>query len=123
MPPCAWRDVSSTLEAGRMINFHDYGCKYTVKKGGNSECNTYVLWFTGIAQTSSSNELSHKLFFEKLPNGLTFCKICGRAVSHMKNHFTTHSNEKAQCPVCFVFRSRPDNLKRHIKAVHPDYPL
>ncbi|KAK3911448.1 LOW QUALITY PROTEIN: Zinc finger and BTB domain-containing protein 7A [Frankliniella fusca] len=79
--------------------------------------------FCGVAQTSSTNELSHKLFFERLPNGLIMCKICGRAVSHMKNHFTTHSNEKAQCPVCFVYRSRPDNLKRHMKTAHPDYPL
>ncbi|KAE8747611.1 hypothetical protein FOCC_FOCC005590 [Frankliniella occidentalis] len=66
----------------------------------------------GVAHSSSTNELSHKLFFERLPNGLIMCKICGRAVSHMKNHFTTHSNERAQCPVCFVYRSRPDNLKR-----------
>ncbi|XP_052122801.1 protein tramtrack, beta isoform isoform X7 [Frankliniella occidentalis] len=77
----------------------------------------------GVAHSSSTNELSHKLFFERLPNGLIMCKICGRAVSHMKNHFTTHSNERAQCPVCFVYRSRPDNLKRHMKTAHPDYQL
>ena len=34
-------------------------------------------------------------------------------------------NSKPTCPVCgMVFQSgRPDNLKRHILAKHPDYPL
>ncbi|XP_034256112.1 sex determination protein fruitless-like isoform X7 [Thrips palmi] len=105
-----------------LSNMSQHGLDASDAEGGGSAADSLDA-LDGVAQTSSSHELSHKLFFEKLPNGLTMCKICGRAVSHMKNHFTTHSNEKAQCPVCFVFRSRPDNLKRHIKAVHPDYPL
>lgn len=59
--------------------------------------------------------------FEKLPNTYTSkCKICGRIVSNLKNHYLTHNPGNFVCPICGCRRTRLDNLKVHIKQKHPD---
>ncbi|XP_043464881.1 protein tramtrack, beta isoform-like isoform X6 [Leptopilina heterotoma] len=60
-------------------------------------------------------------FFEKLPHTYTSkCKICGRIVSNVKNHYLTHNPGNFVCPICGCRRTRLDNLKVHIKQKHPD---
>ncbi|XP_015605541.1 zinc finger and BTB domain-containing protein 37 isoform X6 [Cephus cinctus] len=60
-------------------------------------------------------------FFERLPNTYTSkCKICGRIVSNLKNHYLTHNPGNYICPMCGCRRTRLDNLKVHIKQKHPD---
>lgn len=60
-------------------------------------------------------------FFEKLPYTYTSkCKICGRIVSNVKNHYLTHNPGNFVCPMCGCRRTRLDNLKVHIKQKHPD---
>ena len=60
-------------------------------------------------------------FFEKLPHTYTSkCKICGRIVSNVKNHYLTHNPGNFVCPMCGCRRTRLDNLKVHIKQKHPD---
>ena len=59
-------------------------------------------------------------FFHK-GGGLAICKFCGKAVTNMKSHFLTHQPEKHQCPICFATTTRADNLKRHIRAKHPEF--
>ncbi|XP_033215897.1 sex determination protein fruitless isoform X7 [Belonocnema kinseyi] len=63
-------------------------------------------------------------YFEKLPHTYTSkCKICGRIVSNVKNHYLTHKPGNFVCPMCGCSRTRLDNLKVHIKQKHPDLAL
>lgn len=63
-------------------------------------------------------------FFEKLPYTYTSkCKICGRVVSNLKNHYLTHNPGNYVCPLCGCRRTRLDNLKCHIKQKHPEIQI
>ncbi|KOX71813.1 Sex determination protein fruitless [Melipona quadrifasciata] len=63
-------------------------------------------------------------FFEKLPYTYTSkCKLCGRVVSNLKNHYLTHNPGNYVCPLCGCRRTRLDNLKVHIKQKHPDVQI
>nr|BBF88136.1 fruitless H2 isoform [Gryllus bimaculatus] len=72
-----------------------------------------------IPKRENGSELISSLF-EKLRNGLALCRLCGKTVSNTRNHFLTHKPEKHQCPICFATTTRADNLRRHIRAKHPD---
>lgn len=63
-------------------------------------------------------------FFEKLPYTYTSkCKLCGRIVSNLKNHYLTHNPGNYVCPLCGCRRTRLDNLKGHIKQKHPEIQI
>ncbi|XP_012283197.1 sex determination protein fruitless isoform X2 [Orussus abietinus] len=63
-------------------------------------------------------------YFERLPHGYTSkCKVCGRVVSNLKNHYLTHNPGNFVCPMCGCRRTRLDNLKVHIKQKHPDIQI
>lgn len=63
-------------------------------------------------------------FFEKLPYTYTSkCKLCGRVVSNLKNHYLTHNPGNYVCPLCGCRRTRLDNLKGHIKQKHPEIQI
>lgn len=68
--------------------------------------------------------LSLSDFFEKLPyTCASKCKICGRVVSNLRNHYLTHNPGNYVCPMCGCRRSRLDNLKLHIKQKHPEIQI
>ncbi|KZC09443.1 Sex determination protein fruitless [Dufourea novaeangliae] len=63
-------------------------------------------------------------FFEKMPYTYTSkCKICGRVVSNLKNHYLTHNPGNYVCPLCGCRRTRLDNLKGHMKQKHPEIQI
>ncbi|XP_046429589.1 B-cell CLL/lymphoma 6 member B protein isoform X7 [Neodiprion fabricii] len=63
-------------------------------------------------------------FYEKLPHTYTSkCKICGRIVSNLRNHYLTHNPGNYVCPMCGCHRTRLDNLKDHIKRKHPNIQI
>ncbi|XP_012134546.1 uncharacterized protein LOC100881525 isoform X5 [Megachile rotundata] len=60
-------------------------------------------------------------YFEKLPNSYSSkCKLCGRVVSNLRNHYLTHNPGNYTCPLCGCRRNRLDNLKGHMKQKHPE---
>lgn len=60
--------------------------------------------------------------FERCTDSYTYkCKICGKIVANMRNHYLMHRPEKHYCPVCNASRTRLDNLKAHCKEKHPEY--
>lgn len=71
--------------------------------------------------TQAKNDVSqveHFKYFEKLTKGASQCKLCGRIVGHMKNHFLTHKPESHQCPVCSCILARRSTLLRHLRQKH-----
>ncbi|XP_066998964.1 protein abrupt isoform X5 [Anabrus simplex] len=61
----------------------------------------------------------YKTLFVKLSSGTSRqCKICGKVVSNMKNHYLYHNPGRFQCLICFRTFSRPDHLKQHTKWKH-----
>ncbi|XP_046673825.1 protein tramtrack, beta isoform-like isoform X3 [Homalodisca vitripennis] len=69
-------------------------------------------------QVKAKNDVAHFMYFEKLARGAAQCKLCGRIVGHMKNHFLTHNPESHQCPVCFCTLARRSTLLRHLRQKH-----
>ncbi|KAJ9594142.1 hypothetical protein L9F63_014458 [Diploptera punctata] len=71
------------------------------------------------------NEIpDYKSLFVRLSSGTSRqCKICGKVVNNMKNHYLYHNPGRFECPVCFRMFSRPDHLKQHVKWKHAHIPL
>ncbi|CAH0385340.1 unnamed protein product [Bemisia tabaci] len=65
-----------------------------------------------------NTEVEHLKYFNKLAKGAFVCKLCGRIVGHMKNHFLTHKPEIHQCPICFCTLTRRSTLLRHFRLKH-----
>lgn len=68
--------------------------------------------------TGDTSQVIHFKYFDKLANGIAQCKICGRMVGHMKNHFLTHNPESHQCPICSSTLARRSTLVRHLRLKH-----
>ncbi|XP_065338488.1 longitudinals lacking protein, isoforms H/M/V-like isoform X9 [Cloeon dipterum] len=65
------------------------------------------------------------VFFEKLkesPN-LSRCKLCGKIVTHCRNHYRVHFPGKFRCALCGSYFTRRDNLLAHFRAKHPFEPV
>lgn len=77
----------------------------------------YVLVFAG------SKAWHMRLTFDKLPGGCNLhrCKLCGKIVTHIRNHYHVHFPGRFQCPLCRATYTRSDNLRTHCKFKHPAY--
>lgn len=64
-----------------------------------------------------------RLTFDKLPGGCNLhrCKLCGKIVTHIRNHYHVHFPGRFQCPLCRATYTRSDNLRTHCKFKHPTY--
>ncbi|GLV32022.1 fruitless [Carabus blaptoides fortunei] len=64
-----------------------------------------------------------RLTFDKLPGGCNLhrCKLCGKIVTHIRNHYHVHFPGRFQCPLCRATYTRSDNLRTHCKFKHPAY--
>ncbi|PSN29494.1 hypothetical protein C0J52_25816 [Blattella germanica] len=84
------------------------------------KCEIGFFFLSGFQMKLEEKEPEHfRTFFHK-GGGVAICKICGKAVTNMKSHYLTHQPEKHRCPICFSTTTRADNLKRHIRAKHPE---
>ncbi|XP_018327678.1 sex determination protein fruitless isoform X2 [Agrilus planipennis] len=64
-----------------------------------------------------------RLTFEKLPGGCNLhrCKLCGKIVTHIRNHYHVHFPGRFECPLCRATYTRSDNLRTHCKFKHPRF--
>lgn len=64
-----------------------------------------------------------RLTFERVPGALNLhrCKLCGKVVTHIRNHYHVHFPGRFECPLCRATYTRSDNLRTHCKFKHPAY--
>lgn len=64
-----------------------------------------------------------RLTFERLAGGCNLhrCKLCGKVVTHIRNHYHVHFPGRFECPLCHATYTRSDNLRTHCKFKHPMY--
>lgn len=62
-----------------------------------------------------------RLTFDKLPgfSNLHRCKLCGKVVTHIRNHYHVHFPGRFECPLCRATYTRSDNLRTHCRFKHP----
>ncbi|XP_066998961.1 protein abrupt isoform X2 [Anabrus simplex] len=62
-----------------------------------------------------------RLTFDKLPgySNLHRCKLCGKVVTHIRNHYHVHFPGRFECPLCQATYTRSDNLRTHCRFKHP----
>jgi hypothetical protein len=87
--------------------------------------------FFGIRDAGSSYDKSSnnerlcgslmRLTFERLSGGCNLhrCKLCGKVVTHIRNHYHVHFPGRFECPLCRATYTRSDNLRTHCKFKHP----
>lgn len=83
-----------------------------------------IFLLPGRAESVLMNEITnYKMLFVKLTGTARQCKVCGKVVNNMKNHYLYHNPARYQCPICLSVLSRPDHLKQHIKWRHSHIPV
>ncbi|XP_049961118.1 protein tramtrack, beta isoform-like isoform X4 [Schistocerca serialis cubense] len=62
-----------------------------------------------------------RLTFDKIPgySNLHRCKLCGKVVTHIRNHYHVHFPGRFECPLCQATYTRSDNLRTHCRFKHP----
>lgn len=70
---------------------------------------------------SGSKAWHMRLTFERLSGGCNLhrCKLCGKVVTHIRNHYHVHFPGRFECPLCRATYTRSDNLRTHCKFKHP----
>lgn len=63
-----------------------------------------------------------RLTFDRVPGGCNLhrCKLCGKVVTHIRNHYHVHFPGRFECPLCRATYTRSDNLRTHFKFKHPE---
>uniref|UniRef100_A0A0C9RHX3 Fru_1 protein n=3 Tax=Fopius arisanus TaxID=64838 RepID=A0A0C9RHX3_9HYME len=63
-----------------------------------------------------------RLTFDRVPGGCNLhrCKLCGKIVTHIRNHYHVHFPGRFECPLCHATYTRSDNLRTHFKFKHPE---
>ncbi|KAK5650387.1 hypothetical protein RI129_001416 [Pyrocoelia pectoralis] len=77
-----------------------------------------------MADTIDGSKAWHmRLTFDKLPGGCNLhrCKLCGKIVTHIRNHYHVHFPGRFECPLCRATYTRSDNLRTHCKFKHPRF--
>ncbi|KAK3911446.1 Sex determination protein fruitless [Frankliniella fusca] len=63
-----------------------------------------------------------RLTFERIQgvaNNLHRCRLCGKVVTHVRNHYHVHFPGRFECPLCHATYTRSDNLRTHCRFKHP----
>lgn len=61
-----------------------------------------------------------KMAFDRLPGctNLHRCRLCGKVVTHIRNHYHVHFPGRFVCPICQATYTRSDNLRTHCRYKH-----
>ncbi|CAK1579314.1 unnamed protein product [Parnassius mnemosyne] len=93
----------------------------------NNECNeneTMLQPHPDQTDTIDGSKGWHmRLTFERVAGALNLhrCKLCGKVVTHIRNHYHVHFPGRFECPLCRATYTRSDNLRTHCKFKHPAY--
>ncbi|KAJ1522413.1 hypothetical protein ONE63_002700 [Megalurothrips usitatus] len=63
-----------------------------------------------------------RLTFERIQgvaSNLHRCRLCGKVVTHVRNHYHVHFPGRFECPLCHATYTRSDNLRTHCRFKHP----
>ncbi|EFN81804.1 Sex determination protein fruitless [Harpegnathos saltator] len=75
-----------------------------------------------VVYANSSKAWHMRLTFDRVPGGCNLhrCKLCGKVVTHIRNHYHVHFPGRFECPLCRATYTRSDNLRTHFKFKHPE---
>lgn len=67
-----------------------------------------------------SRSIHMKMAFDRLPgcSNLHRCRLCGKVVTHIRNHYHVHFPGRFVCPICQATYTRSDNLRTHCRYKH-----
>lgn len=77
-----------------------------------------IIFFSAVLGTKTWHM---RLAFDRLPgfSNLHRCKLCGKIVTHIRNHYHVHFPGRFVCPICRATYTRSDNLRTHCRYKHP----
>ncbi|XP_031616795.1 sex determination protein fruitless isoform X4 [Contarinia nasturtii] len=89
----------------------------------NTENDTHSTQLDHPDSIDGSKAWHMRLTFERLSGGCNLhrCKLCGKVVTHIRNHYHVHFPGRFECPLCRATYTRSDNLRTHCKFKHPMY--
>ncbi|XP_014253031.1 protein bric-a-brac 2-like isoform X5 [Cimex lectularius] len=96
------------------------------EKGGGGQGSSMKLEFDqgSIHDTADlldgSRAIHMKMAFDRLPgcSNLHRCRLCGKVVTHIRNHYHVHFPGRFVCPICQATYTRSDNLRTHCRYKH-----
>lgn len=79
------------------------------------------LGFPDLNDRSTQKAMYMRMTFERIAGGCNLhrCKLCGKVVTHIRNHYHVHFPGRFECPLCRATYTRSDNLRTHCKFKHP----
>nr|XP_023016088.1 sex determination protein fruitless-like isoform X4 [Leptinotarsa decemlineata] len=122
----SFHSMSEALQTGGSVSVHQDEVKllgaHQLSELGDNE--TPSIPPPEITDTIDGSKTWHmRLTFDKLPGGCNLhrCKLCGKIVTHIRNHYHVHFPGRFECPLCRATYTRSDNLRTHCKFKHPRY--
>ncbi|CAH1992469.1 unnamed protein product [Acanthoscelides obtectus] len=126
----SFHSMSEALQTGGSLSVHPEDTKQLLGTPGGGQLQDLpdnempAVPPPEITDTIDGSKTWHmRLTFDKLPGGCNLhrCKLCGKIVTHIRNHYHVHFPGRFECPLCRATYTRSDNLRTHCKFKHPRY--
>lgn len=125
----SYHSMSEALQTGGSLSVHpedmNVGSGHGLKDQSEMDSTPpMTLQQQDMADTIDGSKAWHmRLTFDKLPGGCNLhrCKLCGKIVTHIRNHYHVHFPGRFECPLCRATYTRSDNLRTHCKFKHPRF--
>ncbi|XP_034256107.1 protein tramtrack, beta isoform-like isoform X3 [Thrips palmi] len=98
-----------------LSNMSQHGLDASDAEGGGSAADS-------LDALDGSKVWHMRLTFERIQgvaNNLHRCRLCGKVVTHVRNHYHVHFPGRFECPLCHATYTRSDNLRTHCRFKHP----
>ncbi|XP_017781038.1 PREDICTED: sex determination protein fruitless isoform X3 [Nicrophorus vespilloides] len=122
----SYHSMSEALQTGGSLSVHpddmSLMSSHALSEHSESESTPPILPPPDLSDTIDGSKAWHmRLTFDKLPGGCNLhrCKLCGKIVTHIRNHYHVHFPGRFECPLCRATYTRSDNLRTHCKFKHP----
>ncbi|XP_076259432.1 sex determination protein fruitless isoform X2 [Rhynchophorus ferrugineus] len=125
-PVDSYHSMSEALQTGGSVSVHQEEARISLTSQPDLPDNNELanLPPPDMTDTIDGSKTWHmRLTFDKLPGGCNLhrCKLCGKIVTHIRNHYHVHFPGRFECPLCRATYTRSDNLRTHCKFKHPRY--
>ncbi|XP_044761361.1 protein tramtrack, beta isoform isoform X2 [Coccinella septempunctata] len=120
----SFHSMSETLQTGGSVSVHSEEMKLQNLSDQGENDGASTIPPPEMADTIDGSKTWHmRLTFDKLPGACNLhrCKLCGKIVTHIRNHYHVHFPGRFECPLCRATYTRSDNLRTHCKFKHPRY--